>query len=120
MGNSGTTTRLTLGLLSGQEFFSALTGDDSLRQRPMGRVADPLRSMGAKIDGRQDGKLLPLSVRGSSLKGIQFYNKRSSAQVKSALLIAGLLAEGKTKVTEPYISRDHTEKMLDAMGLIYI
>ncbi|ACO04095.1 MAG TPA: 3-phosphoshikimate 1-carboxyvinyltransferase [Persephonella sp.] len=116
MGNSGTTTRLTLGLLSGQEFFSALTGDDSLRQRPMGRVADPLRSMGAKIDGRQDGKLLPLSVRGSSLKGIQFYNKRSSAQVKSALLIAGLLAEGKTKVTEPYISRDHTEKMLDAMG----
>ncbi|WP_457644042.1 3-phosphoshikimate 1-carboxyvinyltransferase [Persephonella sp.] len=116
MGNSGTTTRLTLGLLSGQDFFSALTGDDSLRQRPMGRVADPLRSMGAKIDGRQNGKLLPLSVRGSSLRGIQFYNKKSSAQVKSALLIAGLLAEGKTKVTEPYISRDHTEKMLEAMG----
>ncbi len=116
MGNSGTTTRLTLGLLSGQDFFSSLTGDESLRQRPMGRVVEPLRSMGAKIDGRQDGKLLPLSVRGSYLKGIQFFNKRSSAQVKSALLIAGLLAEGETKVIEPYMSRDHTEKMLQAMG----
>ncbi|WP_456399612.1 3-phosphoshikimate 1-carboxyvinyltransferase [Persephonella sp.] len=121
MGNSGTTTRLTLGLLSGQNFFSALTGDDSLRQRPMGRVAEPLKMMGADIDGRENGKLLPLSVRGRKLKGISFYNKKSSAQVKSAILIAGLLSEGKTKVTEPFKSRDHTEKMLNAMGAdIYV
>ncbi|WP_293443362.1 3-phosphoshikimate 1-carboxyvinyltransferase [Persephonella sp.] len=116
MGNSGTTTRLTLGLLSGQRFFSALTGDESLRKRPMKRVSQPLRQMNASIDGRNDGELLPLSVRGSVLKGINFFNKKASAQVKSALLIAGLMAEGKTTIVEPYMSRDHTEKMLKAMG----
>ncbi|HHG73773.1 MAG TPA: 3-phosphoshikimate 1-carboxyvinyltransferase [Persephonella sp.] len=116
MGNSGTTTRLTLGLLSGQRFFSALTGDESLRKRPMKRVSQPLKQMNAKIDGRNDGELLPLSVRGSDLKGINFFNKKASAQVKSALLIAGLMAEGETTVVEPYKSRDHTEKMLKAMG----
>ncbi|WP_457642505.1 3-phosphoshikimate 1-carboxyvinyltransferase [Persephonella sp.] len=115
MGNSGTTTRLTLGLLAGQSFFATLTGDDSLRKRPMGRVANPLREMGALIDGRKNGELLPLSVRGSKLKGTNFYNKKSSAQVKSALLIAGLLAEDITTVVEPVMSRDHTEKMLEAM-----
>ena len=116
MGNSGTTTRLTLGLLSGQRFFSALTGDESLRKRPMKRVSQPLKQMNAKIDGRNNGELLPLSVRGSDLKGINFFNKKASAQVKSALLIAGLMAEGETTVVEPYKSRDHTEKMLKAMG----
>jgi len=116
MGNSGTTTRLTLGLLSGQKFFSALTGDESLRKRPMKRVTHPLKQMNAKIDGRKNGELLPLSVRGSDLKGIEFFNEKASAQVKSALLIAGLVAEGETKVVEPYKSRDHTEKMLKAMG----
>ncbi len=116
MGNSGTTTRLTLGLLSGQNFFSALTGDSSLRKRPMGRVVNPLREMGAEIDGRKEGELLPLSVRGKRLTGIEFFNKKSSAQVKSALLIAGLLSEGKTTVVEKVKSRDHTEKMLSAMG----
>ncbi|WP_457635505.1 3-phosphoshikimate 1-carboxyvinyltransferase [Persephonella sp.] len=116
MGNSGTTTRLTLGLLSGQRFFSALTGDESLRKRPMKRISQPLKQMNAKIDGRNNGELLPLSVRGSDLKGINFFNKKASAQVKSALLIAGLMAEGETTVVEPYKSRDHTEKMLKAMG----
>ncbi len=116
MGNSGTTTRLTLGILSGQRFFSALTGDESLRKRPMKRVALPLKQMNAKIDGRENGGLLPLCVRGSDLKGINFFNEKASAQVKSALLIAGLIAEGETKVIEPYKSRDHTEKMLKAMG----
>ena len=116
MGNSGTTTRLTLGLLSGQRFFSVLTGDESLRKRPMKRVTQPLRQMNARIDGREDGGLLPLCVRGSDLKGIKFFNKKASAQVKSALLIAGLVAEGETTVVEPYKSRDHTEKMLKAMG----
>ncbi|RMD47063.1 MAG: 3-phosphoshikimate 1-carboxyvinyltransferase, partial [Aquificota bacterium] len=116
MGNSGTTTRLTLGLLAGQSFFSALTGDNSLRKRPMLRVVNPLREMNADIDGREDGNLLPISVRGKKLKGIEFFNQKSSAQVKSALLIAGLLSEGETTVLEKIKSRDHTEKMLIAMG----
>ncbi|WP_457625762.1 3-phosphoshikimate 1-carboxyvinyltransferase [Persephonella sp.] len=116
MGNSGTTTRLTLGVLAGQDLFAVLTGDESLRKRPMKRVADPLRQMNAVIDGRKGGELLPLSVRGSSLKGIKFFNQKASAQVKSALLIAGLNADGETTVEEPYKSRDHTEKMLKAMG----
>ena len=116
MGNSGTTTRLTLGVLAGQKFFSALTGDNSLRKRPMGRVTYPLREMNAKIDGREEGNLLPLSVRGNELSGIEFFNKKSSAQVKSALLLAGLLTEDKTCVVEKIKSRDHTEKMLLGMG----
>jgi 3-phosphoshikimate 1-carboxyvinyltransferase len=116
MGNSGTTTRLTLGLVSGQKFFSVMTGDDSLRKRPMARVVDPLREMNAKIDGREEGNLLPISVRGRDLTGIEFFNKKSSAQVKSALLIAGCLTEEKVTVVEKIKSRDHTEKMLTAMG----
>ncbi|NPA12467.1 MAG: 3-phosphoshikimate 1-carboxyvinyltransferase [Aquificae bacterium] len=116
MGNSGTTTRLTLGVLAGQNFFASLTGDESLRKRPMGRVANPLREMGAKIDGRKGGELLPLSVRGANTKGINFFNKKASAQVKSALLLAGLNSEGETVVVEPFKSRDHTEKMLSKMG----
>ncbi|MCX7760650.1 MAG: 3-phosphoshikimate 1-carboxyvinyltransferase [Hydrogenothermaceae bacterium] len=116
MGNSGTTTRLTMGVLSGQSFFTVMTGDDSLKRRPMGRVAKPLIKMGAKIDGRNNCNNLPLSVRGGNLTGIEFFNEKSSAQVKSALLLAGLYADGKTTVIEPIISRDHTEKMLISMG----
>ncbi len=116
MGNSGTTTRLTLGLLAGQNFFATMTGDNSLRKRPMGRVIEPLRSMNADIDGRKDGNLLPVSIRGRELSGIEFFNKKSSAQVKSALLIAGCLTDEKVCVVEEIKSRDHTEKMLQAMG----
>ncbi len=116
MGNSGTTTRLTLGVLAGQDFFSVMTGDESLRRRPMGRVTQPLKNMNANIDGREEGSLLPISVRGSHLKGISFFNQKASAQVKSAIIIAGMNAEGETTVEEPFKSRDHTEKMLQFMG----
>ncbi len=117
MGNSGTTTRLTLGAVSPQKGrYFAFTGDNSLRNRPMGRVSNPLREMGALIHGRENGNKLPLGVVGSELKGIRFFNKKSSAQVKSALLIAGLMAEGETIVEEKIKSRDHTEKLLIAMG----
>ncbi len=116
MGNSGTTTRLTLGVLSGQDFFVTMTGDDSLRKRPMKRVTKPLIQMGAKIDGRKNGELLPISVRGGNLEGIEFFNEKMSAQVKSALLLAGLYADGTTTVIEPVISRNHTENMLRSMG----
>lgn len=116
MGNSGTTTRLTLGVLSGQSFFVALTGDDSLRKRPMKRVAKPLTDMGATIDGRKEGNNLPISIRGGSLKGITYFNEKMSAQVKSAILLAGLYAKGTTQIIEPIVSRDHTEKMLNWMG----
>jgi len=115
-GNSGTTARLVMGVLATQPFFSVLTGDRSLRRRPMLRVTHPLREMGAAIDGRESGNRLPLSIRGGKLRGITFLNKRSSAQVKSALLIAGLRAEGTTEVLEPVLSRDHTERMLRFFG----
>ena len=114
--NSGTTARLMLGVLSTQPFFSALTGDESLRGRPMLRVVDPLRSMGATIDGREQGNKLPVAVRGGKLRGISFFNKKASAQVKSSILLAGLKAEGITEVVEPVMSRDHTEKMLSFFG----
>jgi len=116
-GNSGTTARIILGLLSTQPFFSVLTGDDSLRKRPMLRVVRPLREMGAHIDGRELGDRLPIAVRGGRLRGITFVNEKSSAQVKSALLLAGLRAEGTTQVKEPLPSRDHTERMLRAFGV---
>ncbi len=115
--NSGTTARLMLGVLSTQPFFSVITGDESLRKRPMLRVVEPLRQMGAKIDGREKGDKLPIAVRGNTLKGISFFNKKASAQVKSCILLAGLRAEGLTEVYEPYLSRDHTERMLKAMGV---
>lgn len=114
--NSGTTARLTLGVLSAQPFFSVITGDESLRNRPMLRVVEPLRQMGAFIDGREKGNKLPICVRGGGLKGISFFNKKASAQVKSALLLAGLKAEGYTEVVEPVLSRDHTERMLKAFS----
>ncbi|MBX6378617.1 MAG: 3-phosphoshikimate 1-carboxyvinyltransferase [Clostridia bacterium] len=115
-GNSGTTLRLLLGLLAGRPFFSVLTGDASLRRRPMRRVAEPLRTMGAFIDGREGGQLAPLAVRGGRLRPGSFRTAVASAQVKSAILLAGCQAEGVTTVEEPSPSRDHTERMLRAFG----
>ncbi len=116
MGNSGTTTRLTLGILAGQKFFSVLTGDESLRARPMKRILNPLKQMNAHVDGREKGEYLPVAIRGTKLRGIEFLNEKASAQVKSAILLAGLFASHPTTVIEPVLSRNHTEKMLKAMG----
>jgi len=115
-GNSGTTARLLTGLLSAQPFFSVITGDESLRTRPMKRVVEPLSLMGADIDGRGGGEFLPLAIRGGRLKGISYQTPVASAQLKSAILIAGLFADGETVVTEPGLSRDHTERMLALFG----
>lgn len=115
--NSGTTARLLLGLLSGQNFFSIINGDSSLRARPMKRVVDPLRKMGARIEGRNDACHLPLAVKGQSLKGIKFKLPLPSAQLKSAVILAGLLSEGETEINEPVPSRDHTERMLHYLGV---
>lgn len=115
-GNSGTTARLMLGLLAGLPFFSVAHGDPHLTIRPMDRVAVPLKEMGAKFDGRENGSFLPMSVRGSKLTGITYKMPVKSAQVKSALLLAGLLAEGQTTVIEETVTRDHTENMLRAFG----
>lgn len=115
-GNSGTTMRLMSGILAGQPFLSILTGDDSLRTRPMARIAMPLREMNARIDGRDDGRFAPLAIRGGGLRGIRYSMPVASAQVKSAILLAGLFAEGETIVEEAEASRDHTERMLAAMG----
>ncbi|MDA8233612.1 MAG: 3-phosphoshikimate 1-carboxyvinyltransferase [Clostridia bacterium] len=116
VGNSGTTMRLMLGILAGQPFFAALTGDDSIRRRPMGRVTEPLRQMGAEIWGRQQGKFAPLAIRGGNLRAMEYNSPVASAQVKSALLLAGLYAHGVTVVEEPEKSRDHTERMLRYLG----
>jgi 3-phosphoshikimate 1-carboxyvinyltransferase len=116
VGNSGTTIRLLSGLLAGQDFLSILTGDSSIRRRPMARVAEPLRQMGAQVWGRNDGRCAPLAIRGGHLKAINYHTPVASAQIKSALLLAGLYADGETAVTEPAPSRDHTEKMLQAFG----
>jgi 3-phosphoshikimate 1-carboxyvinyltransferase len=116
-GNSGTTIRLMMGLLAGHagKFF-AVTGDNSLRSRPMSRVIKPLSLMGAQIWGKQDNSRAPLAVRGQQLKPIHYQSPIASAQVKSAVLLAGLLADGQTTVTEPALSRDHSERMLRAFG----
>ncbi|GAB4410004.1 MAG: 3-phosphoshikimate 1-carboxyvinyltransferase [Thermodesulfovibrionales bacterium] len=115
-GNSGTTARLISGILAGNPFFSMLTGDDSLKQRPMARVINPLRQMGARLMARQDDKYLPMAIKGGGLKAIRYEMPVASAQVKSCLLLAGLYAEGTTEIIEPQKSRDHTERMLKAMG----
>lgn len=115
-GNSGTTIRLMTGLLSGQSFFSVLTGDQYLRKRPMKRVVEPLARMGAQIAGRGGGTLAPLAITGASLSGIDYQSPIASAQVKSALMLAGLYAAGETKVTEPSLSRDHSERMFRFFG----
>ncbi|MDP7618879.1 MAG: 3-phosphoshikimate 1-carboxyvinyltransferase [Dehalococcoidia bacterium] len=115
--NSGTTMRFLLGLLAGAPMTAVLTGDRSLRGRPMGRVAEPLAQMGAEIFGRAGGTLAPLTVRGGNLHGFEYTMPVASAQVKSALLLAGLSARGPTILEEPSPSRDHTERMLRAMGV---
>ncbi len=115
-GNSGTTMRLILGILAGQPFFSVITGDESLRKRPMARVTKPLNLMGARIEGRHNGTLAPLSVRGGGLRSLNYESPVASAQVKSSIMFAGLYAEGETVVTEPCRSRDHTERILRYFG----
>ncbi|RWR10397.1 3-phosphoshikimate 1-carboxyvinyltransferase [Siminovitchia fortis] len=116
VGNSGTTIRLMLGILAGAPFHACLIGDDSIAKRPMDRVAHPLRQMGARIDGRENGSFAPISIRGGGLQGIEYSSPVASAQVKSAILLAGLHAEGETTVLEPQTSRNHTERMLSAFG----
>ena len=116
-GNSGTSMRLLAGVLAGIDGHSVLTGDVSLRSRPMARIAEPLRRMGAGVDGRDGGRLAPLSIRGGRLQGIEHTSPVASAQVKSCLLLAGLRAEGTVVVREPHRSRDHTERMLAAFGV---
>jgi 3-phosphoshikimate 1-carboxyvinyltransferase len=116
VGNSGTTTRLLLGILAGCSFHACLIGDESIAKRPMARVTNPLREMGAKIDGREHGNYTPLSIRGGNLQAIRYTSPVASAQVKSAILLAGLMAAGTTTVIEPHKSRDHTERMLKAFG----
>ena len=117
-GNSGTTTRLMSGVLAGQDFVSVLTGDQSLKNRPMGRVVNPLTTMGAKISGRANNTLAPLVFHGGSLQGINYNMPVASAQLKSCLLLAGLRADGITNLSQPAESRDHTERMLSAMGAV--
>ena len=116
VGNSGTTMSLMSGILAGQEFKSVLTGDASIQKRPMGRVIDPLSQMGAGIVSVPGNGCAPLQIRGGSLTGIHYHSKVASAQVKSAILLAGLYADGTTTVTEPQLSRNHTELMLRMFG----
>jgi 3-phosphoshikimate 1-carboxyvinyltransferase len=115
-GNSGTTMRLMSGLLAGQDFFSVLTGDKYLRKRPMKRVVTPLAAMGAQIWGRDGGERAPLAIQGGALTPTTYASPVSSAQVKSAILLAGLSIDGETTVNEPHLSRDHSERMLSCFG----
>ena len=116
-GNSGTSMRLLSGLLAGQDFLAVLTGDGSLRTRPMGRVVQPLQQMGASIMGRHSNTLAPLAIRGGTLRSIEYQMPVASAQVKSCLMLAGLSADGPTVLHQPALSRDHTERMMSAMGV---
>jgi 3-phosphoshikimate 1-carboxyvinyltransferase len=115
-GNSGTTARLLTGILAAQPFLTIMTGDESLRSRPMDRVIDPLRAMGANALGRRGDDYLPMAIRGGDLRGIEYVLPMASAQVKSCLLLAGAFADGVTRLTEPSASRDHTERLLAAQG----
>lgn len=114
---SGTTMRLMSGLLAGQDFLTVLTGDRGLLNRPMDRIIEPLRQMGATVLGRKNDTLAPLAIRGGHLHGIDYKTKVASAQVKSCILLAGLYADSQTTVYEPAYSRDHTELMMAAMGV---
>lgn len=116
VGNSGTTIRLMLGILAGRPFFSTLIGDESIGKRPMTRVTKPLLSLGANIDGRSGGEYTPIAVRGGGLTGIEYRLPVASAQVKSAILLAGLQADGETTVIETSKTRDHTERMIQHFG----
>lgn len=115
-GNSGTTTRLISGILSAQDFDVTLTGDESIQKRPMKRITEPLSMMGADIKSIHGNDCAPLSITGKRLHGIHYTSKVASAQIKSAILLAGLYADGETKVTEPYVSRNHSEIMLKYFG----
>ncbi len=115
-GNAGTAMRLYMGLLSANEGSFVLSGDQYLRRRPMGRITKPLREIGAKIDGRENGNKAPIHIRGSKLKAFKYHSPIDSAQVKSALILAGLFSEGKSYYKENLLSRDHTERMLRGMG----
>jgi len=117
-GNSGTSMRLITGLLAGQRFFSVLTGDRYLRKRPMARVIEPLSRMGGCIFGRAGGDKAPLAIVGKELTGATYSSRVASAQVKSAILLAGLYASGETEVREPHLSRDHSERMLRHFGAV--
>lgn len=116
VGNSGTTTRLISGILAGQTFETTLTGDESIQSRPMKRIMDPLLMMGADISSLYGNHCAPLRIAGAKLHGISYHSKVASAQVKSCILLAGLYAEGLTSVTEPTVSRNHTELMLRGFG----
>lgn len=116
-GNSGTTARLMSGILAGRDILTILTGDDSLKTRPMGRVVGPLTRMGAEISGRAENTLVPLVFHGGSLRGTRYEMPVASAQLKSCLLLAGLRADGITTLSQPAESRDHTERMFSAMGV---
>jgi len=115
-GNSGTCVRLMAGVLAGQNFPVTMTGDASLQKRPMRRVVDPVRRMGAKVEGSDGGNLLPITISGGKLKAIHHVSEVASAQVKSCVLLAGLYADGETTVKEPRPTRDHTERMLPLFG----
>ena len=115
-GNSGTAMRLFCGFLAGVDGFFVLSGDKYLRKRPMKRVTKPLSMIGAKIDGRDDANLAPLAIRGSKLKNFTYESKIASAQVKSAMILAALRAKGVSLYKEPFLSRDHSERMLKGMG----
>lgn len=115
-GNSGTTTRLLSGILAGQAFCTTLTGDASIQKRPMTRIITPLSQMGGKIESLSDNGCAPLKITGHPLKPIHYLSPVSSAQVKSCVLLAGMYADGITKVTEPYLSRNHSELMLRSFG----
>ena len=115
-GNSGTTTRLICGILAPQNFSVTLTGDESIQKRPMKRIMNPLSQMGAQITSVRNNGCAPLAITGTALRGIHYQSPVASAQVKSSILLAGLYAEGETRVTEPYVSRNHTELMLGCFG----
>lgn len=115
-GNSGTTARLISGILCAQNFDAALTGDESIQKRPMKRIIEPLSMMGASLISERDNGCAPLLIEGRPLHGIDYKSQVASAQVKSAILLAGLYAEGTTRVAEPYVSRNHTERMLKLFG----
>ena len=117
VGNSGTTTRLMSGILAAQPFTSTIDGDASIRKRPMGRIMTPLSMMGARFESLQTQQCAPFKISGGSLKGIHYNSPVASAQVKSAILFAGLYADGETSVTEPSLSRNHTELMFESFGI---
>ncbi|WP_131934911.1 3-phosphoshikimate 1-carboxyvinyltransferase [Bacillus thuringiensis] len=116
VGNSGTTIRLLLGILANTNFSSILVGDDSIAKRPMKRVVEPLQKMGALIEGEENGEFAPLYINGRKLKGIDYKMNVPSAQVKSSILLAGMLADGITIIIDPFKTRNHTEKMIEAFG----